>query len=110
MDSSIVNLREHMLAEVAVEMDTLATARLHEVLRTGDGGGALRTSDRVSIASAVASAIRPGLEPALQQIGIVPPGSAWDQGRRHLLRDRGEGAEVRAGPAGRLPGQAGSAT
>ena len=34
MDSSIVNLREHMLAKVAVEMDTLATARLHEVLRT----------------------------------------------------------------------------
>jgi hypothetical protein len=63
MDSSIVNLREHMLAKVAVEMDTLATARLHEVLRTcaqATAEGALRTSDRVSIASAVASAIGPG--------------------------------------------------
>jgi len=63
MDSSIVNLREHMLAKVAVEMDTLATARLHEVLRScaqATAAGALRTSDRVSIASAVASAIGPG--------------------------------------------------
>ena len=61
MDSSIVNLREHMLAKVAVEM--VATARLHEVLRTcaqATAEGALRTSDRVSIASAVASAIGPG--------------------------------------------------
>jgi hypothetical protein len=61
MDSSIVNLREHMLAKVAVEM--VATARLHEVLRTcaqATAEGALRTSDRVSIASAAASAIGPG--------------------------------------------------
>jgi len=63
MDSSIVNLREHMLAKVAVEIDTLATARLHEVLRScaqATAEGALCTSDRVSIASAVASAIGPG--------------------------------------------------
>ena len=109
MDSSIVNLREHMLAEVAVEMDTLATARLHEVLRTGDGGGGFAHIRQGVYRLGSGIGNRPGLEPALQ-IGIVPPGSAWDQGRRHLLRDRGEGAEVRAGPAGRLPGQAGSAT
>jgi hypothetical protein len=105
-----MNLREHMLAEVAVEMDTLATTRLHEVLRTGDGGGGIAhiRPGVYRLGSGVGN--QPGLKPALQQIRIVPPGSAWDQGRRHLLRDRGEGAEVRAGPAGRLPGQAGSAT
>ena len=52
-----------MLAKVAAEIDTLATAKLHEVLRIcaqATAEGALRTSDRVSIASAVASAIGPG--------------------------------------------------
>jgi hypothetical protein len=63
MDSSIVNLREHLLAKFAVEIDTLAMARLHEVLRScaqATAEGALCKSDRVSIASAVASAIGPG--------------------------------------------------
>jgi hypothetical protein len=91
MDSSIVNLREHVLAKVAVEMDTLATARLHEVLRscaqaTAEGFAHVRQGV-YRLGSGVGH--RPGLELALQQIGIAPPGSAWDQGRRHLLRDRG---------------------
>ena len=91
MDSSIVNLREHVLAKVAVEMDTLATARLHEVLRscaqaTAEGFAHVRQGVH-RLGSGVGH--RPGLELALQQIGIAPPGSAWDQGRRHLLRDRG---------------------
>jgi len=72
MDSSIVNLREHMLAKVAVEM--VATARLHEVLRScaqATAEGALRTSYRVGVyrlGSGVGH--RPGLELALQQIGM----------------------------------------